>query len=120
MTIRNQLEPMQYRRFGKTGKQLSVITLGGMRYVDGWGEPKNQPSRDMIEQCARVTRLAFDAGVNHIETAHGYGKSEHCYGQVLNQELAIPRDRYWLMTKGAPQTAEDAKRMVDEQLKALR
>ena len=118
--IRNQLAPMQYRRFGRTGQQLSVITLGGMRYIDGWGEPRNQPSRDMIEQCARTTRLAFDAGVNHIETAHGYGKSEHCYGQVLNQELAIPRDRYHLMTKGGPRSAEDVRRLVDEQLKALR
>jgi hypothetical protein len=29
--IRNELSPMQYRRFGKTGRTLSVITLGSMR-----------------------------------------------------------------------------------------
>lgn len=118
--IRNQTAPMQYRRFGRTGQTLSVITLGGMRYHDGWGEPRSEPSRAMIEQCARITRLALDAGVNHIETAHGYGKSEHCYGRVLAQELAVPRDRYHLMTKGGPRTAADVRRLVDEQLKALR
>lgn len=118
--IRNQRPAMQYRRFGKTGQHLSVITLGGMRYVHGWDQPRAEVARDTIEQCMRITQLALDAGINHIETAYGYGKSEHCYGQVLNQELRIPRSRYHLMTKGAPQTAEDARRMVDEQLKGLR
>lgn len=117
--IRNQRPGMQYRAFGRGGPQISVITLGGMRYAGGWGEPHNQPSAEMIAQCARITRLAFDAGVNHIETAHGYGKSEHCYGIVLNRELKVPRDSYHLMTKGAPMTGDDQKRMVEEQLAAL-
>jgi len=34
---------MQYRRFGKTDKALSVITLGGMRFDDGWSKPRNAP-----------------------------------------------------------------------------
>ena len=118
--IRNQIAPMQYRRFGRTGQHLSVITLGGMRYADAWGEPRSEPSRTMIDHCARITRLAFDAGINHIETAYGYGKSEHCYGKVLADELAVPRDRYHLMTKGMPRSADEVRRLVDEQLKALR
>jgi predicted aldo/keto reductase-like oxidoreductase len=118
--IRNHRAPMQYRRFGKTGQRLSVVTLGGMRYANGWGEPRDQPSREMIEQCARITRLALDAGINHIETAHGYGKSEHCYGRVLAEELAIPRDRYHLMTKGGPRSAGEVRALVEAQLKALR
>jgi len=119
-TIRNQRAPMQYRRFGSTGQQLSVITLGGMRYVHGWDQPRDDIPRDMVEQCMRLVRLALDAGINHIETAHGYGKSEYCYGQVLNHELRIPRASYHLMTKGDPQTADEARRKVDEQLKGLR
>ncbi len=117
--IRNQTPGMQYRRFGTTGQRLSAITLGGMRYVDGWKQPHDQVPPAMAEQCARMVQLALDAGINHIETAQGYGRSEHCYGQVLS-ELRIPRSRYHLMTKGAPATAEDAKRMVEAQLKALR
>ena len=111
---------MQYRRFGKTNLQLSVITLGGMRYHDGWGQPANEPSKRMIEQCAELVRLSLDAGINHIETAKGYGKSEHCYGRVLNEELRVPRDSYYFMTKGAPETGDDMHRELEAQLKALR
>lgn len=118
--IRNQHPAMQYRRFGKTERKLSVITLGGMRYLHGWEKPVEQVPADMVEQCARITRLALDAGVNHIETAHGYGRSERCYGEALNEVLKVPRDRYHLMTKGAPESAADVRRLVEEQLAALR
>lgn len=117
--IRNYKGTMSYRRFGKTEQMLSCITLGGMRYVDGWGEPRDEPSTEMIDQCARVTRMALDHGINHIETAHGYGKSEHCYGKVLNEVLQLPRDSYHLMTKGSADTADDMRRLVEQQLIAL-
>jgi uncharacterized protein len=110
---------MQYRRFGRTELPLSVITLGGMRYHDGWSAPHDQPSARMIEQCAEMVRLALDAGVNHIETAKGYGKSEHCYGRVLNHELDVPRDSYYFMTKGAPETGDEMHRTIEAQLRAL-
>src|SRR5262245_36652733 len=64
---RNQRPGMQYRRFGRTNLPLSVITLGGMRYHDGWSAPHDQPSARMIEQCAEMVRMALAAGVNHIE-----------------------------------------------------
>jgi uncharacterized protein len=111
---------MQYRRFGRTNLPLSVITLGGMRYHDGWTAPANELTKRMIEQCSEMVRLALDAGVNHIETAKGYGKSEHCYGRVLHEELNVPRDSYYFMTKGAPETADDAHRELEAQLRALR
>jgi predicted aldo/keto reductase-like oxidoreductase len=118
--IRNQRAPMQYRRFGRTEQMLSVITLGGMRYIDGWQQPRDQIPQAMIDQCAQVTRLSLDAGINHIETAHGYGKSEHCYGIVLNDVLKVPRDSYHLMTKGSPDSVDAVKKLVDEQLKGLK
>lgn len=117
---RNERAPMQYRRFGRTNKALSVITLGGMRYQNGWSDPRTEPHREMIEQCTRTVLAAFEHGINHIETAYGYGKSEYCYGRVLDRELRIPRDRYFLMTKGAPETAEATHTMLEEQLRGLR
>ncbi len=117
--IRNQRAPMQYRRFGKTEQMLSVITLGGMRYVHGWNQPRTEVPGDMLEQCVRMVQQAMAVGVNHIETAHGYGKSEYCYGLALNRELNIPRANYRLMTKGAPMTASEARRSVEEQLIGL-
>lgn len=118
-TIRNQKAPMQYRRFGKTERQLSVITLGGMRYRDGWTPPRTELRPSTIEQCRQCVQLALDAGINHIETAWGYGTSEKAYGKVLGQELRVPRERYHLMTKGRPQNAEEVKKLVDKQLRDL-
>jgi uncharacterized protein len=118
--IRNVNSAMSYRRFGKTERELSVITLGGMRYKHGWDSPRDEIPKAMREQCARMVKMALDAGINHIETAHGYVKSETCYGLVLHDDLAIPRERYHLMTKGAPHTAKEARRLVDEQLRALK
>ncbi|MBA2480713.1 MAG: aldo/keto reductase, partial [Planctomycetes bacterium] len=117
--IRNRREPMQYRRFGRTGQMLSVITLGGMRYKTGWSSPRDEVPAEMLEQCRDLVRLAMDAGINHIETAHGYGRSEYCYGKALNQELRVPRASYRLMTKGCPATAVEMRRMVEAQLKGL-
>ena len=117
--ILNHNENMSYRRFGKTEQHLSCITLGGMRYVNSGGDPRQEPSGEMIEQCARITSGAFERGINHIETAYGYGKSEYCYGKTLNEVLKIPRDSYHLMTKGSPDTAEGMRKMVDEQLEGL-
>jgi len=110
---------MQYRRFGRTNLALSVVTLGGMRYDKGWDKPREDLPRRSIEQCREVVQAAFAAGVNHIETAHGYVKSEGLYGKVLNDELRLPRDSYFLMTKGSPETGDEMKRLVDEQLRTL-
>jgi hypothetical protein len=111
---------MEYRRFGKTGKILSVVTLGGMRFKHGWTEPRYEIPNDTLEQCIEVVNSAFDAGINHIETAWGYRKSETAYGKVLNEELKIPRNSYYLMTKGHVFTATEMRKMVETQLKDLK
>jgi hypothetical protein len=120
MKIINQQPSMQYRKFGKTNRWLSTITLGGMRYHDGWSEPRDQPTTQMIDQCADIVARAFAQGVNHIETAYGYGRSEHCHGIALNDVLGWRRDAYHLMTKGNADSADGIRRCVDEQLTGLK
>ena len=110
---------MQYRRFGRTNKALSVITLGGMRFPHGWDAPRAELPAATLEACRDSVQRALALGINHIETAHGYGKSEHCFGRVLNQELRVPRDSYFFMTKGAPATGDETKRLIEEQLRTL-
>lgn len=110
---------MEYRRFGKTNKNLSVITLGGMRFKHGWTKPRNEIPKDTLDQVIDTVQQALSQGINHIETAWGYTKSETAYGIALNHELKIPRDSYYLMTKGAPKTAEETRTMVANQLKDL-
>ena len=111
---------MQYRRFGRTNKAVSVITLGGMRFPNGWSAPRSELPAATIDSCRDTVQRALALGINHIETAHGYVKSEHVYGRVLNEELKLPRDSYFFMTKGAPETGDDTKRLVEEQLSTLR
>ncbi len=110
---------MEYRRFGKTEEMISVITLGGMRFKQGWNPPREFLPKDSIENCISITRMALDLGINHIETAHGYIKSEHLFGFAL-KELDIPRNQFKLMTKGAPTSRGEARRLVEEQLEALK
>ena len=110
--------PMEYRRFGKTEELISVITLGGMRFKHGWTPPRNHLPKDSIEHCISTTRMALDLGVNHIETAHGYIKSELLFGHAL-KELGVPRNKFKMMTKGAPMSGDETRRLVEEQLEAL-
>jgi predicted aldo/keto reductase-like oxidoreductase len=117
--ILNKKSSMEYRRFGKTEKQISVITLGGMRFKNVWEEPRNEIPKETLKQAIKTVKLAFDAGINNIETARGYVKSETIYGKVLNNELNIPRNSYHLMTKGNPMTADEMRKMVENQLSDL-
>lgn len=118
--ILNRKDGMEYRRFGKTEKFLSTITLGGMRFIHGWDEPRHEIPKATLDQCRKTVRLAFDSGINHIETAWGYKKSETVYGKVLNEELDIPRHSYHLMTKGHFLTADEIRQKVEIQLRDLK
>ncbi|BBM89462.1 hypothetical protein COTS27_01162 [Spirochaetota bacterium] len=120
MVIKNYRPPMSYRRFGKTGCMLSVITLGGMRYVHGWEKPRETVPKDMLDQCVANIEYAFANGINHIETAYGYGKSEHCYSTALNDVLKVPRESYYFMTKGDPIGKAATRDRVEEQLRTLK
>ena len=66
-------------RFGKTGEMISILTLGGMRQQQKWG-PTIQEMSQVGEDCQRnfkdIIRWAWKVGINHIETARGYGCSE--------------------------------------------
>ncbi|MBK9139335.1 MAG: aldo/keto reductase [Verrucomicrobia bacterium] len=91
---------MRYRRFGRTGLQLPVISCGGMRYQHKWQdtEPGEIPSDNQANLEACIHR-ALALGIHHIETARGYGTSEMQLGPVLAQ---FPRDRLIVQTKVAP------------------
>ena len=110
---------MEYRRFGKTEENISVITLGGMRFKHGWNPPRTHLPLESVRNCIEITRQALELGINHIETAHGYMKSENLYGVAL-KELGAPRESFKMMTKGAPMTGEETRALVEEQLESLK
>ncbi|WP_269526816.1 aldo/keto reductase [Coraliomargarita parva] len=94
---------MKYRRFGRTGLELSVFSLGGMRFPRGWEKGLTYEGLTDTERetIAAILDRSFDCGINHIETARGYGHSEDWFRLVLGAQ-ARPRDSYYLQTKVAP------------------
>ncbi len=88
------------RRFGRTGIAMPVLSCGGMRYQHKWDDvpPEEIPQANQDNLEATVRR-ALELGINHIETARGYGTSEMQLGRILP---AIPRDQLIVQTKVAP------------------
>lgn len=93
---------MKYRRFGRTELQMPVISCGGMRYQHKWQDvaPKEIPPANQANLEACIYR-SLELGINHIETARGYGTSEMQLGWVLPK---LPRDRMIIQTKVSPRT----------------
>lgn len=91
---------MQYRRFGRTEVQMPVFSCGGMRYQHSWKDvPQREiPAKNQQNLDATIKR-AVELGINHIETARGYGTSEIQLGKVLP---TFERDRIIVQTKVTP------------------
>src|ERR1700758_52790 len=88
---------MRYQKLGKTGLEVSVITLGCMSFgaPDRGGHPwslDEGASRDIIKQ-------ALDAGVNFLDTANVYsaGSSEEIVGKAVKD--FVPREEVVIATK---------------------
>ena len=71
-----------------------------MRYQHKWDDidPSEVPADGQANLEATIHR-ALELGINHIETARGYGSSEMQLGLVL---LKLPRDGIIVQTKVAP------------------
>ena len=67
---------MKYREMGRTGWQISEVSLGGA-YLMGSDPERAQESTD------EVVRRAVELGINYIDTAPLYGKSEELLGGAL-------------------------------------
>lgn len=89
---------MRYRRFGKTELQIPVISCGGMRYQQSWKDA--DPVTDESQRNLEATiRRSVELGIQHIETARGYGTSEYQLGKILP---TFDRDKIIVQTKVAP------------------
>lgn len=89
---------MQLRRFGRTELQVSVFSLGTMRYLASQ------------EGAIATIRAGVELGINHLETAQGYGNSEAYLGEALRRGVGRPRSDLIVTTKIPP--AKDARSMA--------
>ena len=82
---------MEYRRLGRTGLKVSVLSFGSWVTFDA------QMKDDVAMACMQT---AFDAGCNFFDNAEAYagGESEAIMGRVIT-ELGWPRWSYVLTTK---------------------
>lgn len=99
---------MRYRRFGKTNLHLSVFSLGTMRYLAS------------EENACQIIEKAVALGINHIETARGYGNSESYLGAALKAGLPVPRYQLYITTKLSPVADVNLMRQwIDQSLEGL-
>ncbi|PSB32669.1 aldo/keto reductase [Stenomitos frigidus] len=100
---------MKYRRFGKTNRSLSVFSLGTMRCLAS------------AEVAYHTLAQAVAAGINHLETAQGYGKSEQYLGEALQTGLGVPRSQLFITTKLVPTAdATTMAQAIDQSLDRLK
>lgn len=80
------------RTLGRTGLEVTQLGFGAMEVRGNriWG---GRPCSD--EQAGTILNAVLDAGINFIDTANDYGKSEMYIGQFL----AKRRDEFYLATK---------------------
>lgn len=96
---------MKYRRFGRTELRMPVLTCGGMRYQQAWKDlGASEISKDNQANVEATVLRALELGINHIETARGYGSSELQLGFVLPK---LPRQELIVQTKVSPTENSD-------------
>ena len=91
---------MKYRRFGRTELAMPVFSCGGMRYQYKWQDVavEDVPS-DNQQNLEATIEQALALGINHIETARGYGTSEMQLGKILPR---FEREKLIVQTKVSP------------------
>jgi predicted aldo/keto reductase-like oxidoreductase len=92
---------MQYRPFGKTGAQVSILGYGAMRL------PTIEDGTCDIEKSVPLLRRGIDLGINYIDSAYLYikGTSEVAVGQAIK---GYDRESLYLATKIPAHGDEDA------------
>ena len=126
----NSPSPCPKRTFGSTGKEVSLITCGSMRYQQSWKGAKvktetleSDIEAEVQENLEACILHAFRNGVNHFETARGYGTSEHQMGVAFKSLIAkgeLKRSDFYLQTKVNPKaTKEEFRAEIEKSLEAL-
>jgi uncharacterized protein len=99
---------MLYKPYGRTGKDVSAISFGGMRF----DKPENTDAN------AEIVLYAHSKGINYFDTAPMYcgDKSEGIMGAALKQ---LKRDEYYISTKSNKATASKLREDMERSLERL-
>lgn len=87
-------ERIPFRRCGRSGLQLPVLSIGLWH---------NFGHTDNVENARNILRTAFDHGITHFDLANNYGPpygaAEENFGRLYRQDWAPYRDELLLSTK---------------------
>jgi len=90
----NRYENMKYRRCGRSGILLPLISLGLWH---------NFGFIDSFEKARNISRKAFDLGITHFDLANNYGppfgSAEETFGMILKKDLGAYRNELFISTK---------------------
>ena len=106
---------MQYRPYGQTGRDVSMLGYGAMRL------PTLEDGTCDYEQSVPLLRRGVDLGINYIDTARGYlnGTSEVAVGKAIK---GCDREKLFIVTKIPSNDIKNSvgrewRRQLDEQLR---
>ncbi|HLF32182.1 MAG TPA: aldo/keto reductase [Xanthomonadales bacterium] len=108
---------MQYRRLGRTGLNVSILSLGSGG-ENRFGQARHVPRKDIH----RLVRSALELGINFFDTSAAYEQSESLLGEALR---GVPKNSYYLATKIFPRHGNrvlggaETRRLVDRSLRRL-
>ena len=109
---------MLYRRLGRTGLKVSVLSLG-TGGPNRFGQARYVSRKDIIS----LARRALDLGINYFDTAGSYEDAESRLGEALR---GVPRDQYYLSSKVLPLngnsmiSAAETRQLVERTLRRMR
>lgn len=87
-------DKMQYRRCGRTGISLPLISLGL------WHNFGNDSD---LDTARTILRTAFDQGITHFDLANNYGppfgSAEENFGKIFKKDFRNYRDELFISTK---------------------
>ena len=105
---------MQFRSDQISGKQLSALGFGCMRFP-------NRGGRIDVDASERLVLAAVEGGVNYFDTAYAYSGNEIALGEIFARNPGL-RDRINIATKlplPRCQSADDFDRYLTRSLKRL-
>jgi L-glyceraldehyde 3-phosphate reductase len=90
----DRYERMTYRRVGRSGIKLPLVSLG---LWHNFGDDRP------LETQRAILRRAFDLGITHFDLANNYGppygSAEQNFGRIFQQDFRPYRDELFLSTK---------------------
>ncbi|PWJ51812.1 L-glyceraldehyde 3-phosphate reductase [Quadrisphaera granulorum] len=90
----DRYETMTYRRCGRSGLDLPLVSLG---FWHNFGDDRS------LESQRAIVRRAFDLGVTHLDLANNYGppygSAEKNFGELVRSDLRPYRDELVISTK---------------------